>query len=43
MIGGKSGLRSPANAKTELLKHIEQHKPDLASRSRGGGDGRSPK
>ena len=25
-------ITGPANAKTELLKHIEQHKPDLASR-----------
>ena len=25
-------ITGPANAKTELLKHIEQHGPDLASR-----------
>jgi len=25
-------ITGPANAKTELLKHVEQHNPDLASR-----------
>ena len=28
-------ITGPANAKTELLKHIEQHSPDLAARVAG--------